>query len=53
MDRQTNDLWVADDIYDSFVEAVEDELSMGCGAWDMVDPKEIIAAVLNTYRQLG
>jgi len=35
------------DIPDSFVDAVEDQLSMGHAAWDMVDPREIIAAVLN------
>ena len=28
------------------VEQVEDELSMGHGAWDMVDPQELIGAVL-------
>lgn len=33
-------------VSDKLVETVEDELSMGVGAWDMVDPKEIIRAVL-------
>jgi hypothetical protein len=28
------------------VEAVEREVGMGHGAWDCVDPREIIAAVL-------
>ena len=28
------------------VEQVEDEVSMGHGAWDMVDPQELIGAVL-------
>jgi len=34
------------EVSDKLVEAVEDELSMGAGAWDMVDPKESIRAVL-------
>jgi hypothetical protein len=31
---------------DDVVQAVELEVGMGCGAWDMVDPKEIIRAVV-------
>jgi hypothetical protein len=31
----------------SLVEAIEQELSMGHQAWDMLDPREIIAAVMN------
>lgn len=38
-----------DEIDDAFVDQVEDELGMGCGAWDMIDPKAIIAAAVNVY----
>jgi hypothetical protein len=31
-------------VTDEIVDAVENEVGMGCGAWDMVPPKEIIAA---------
>ncbi len=40
-----------DDITDVDIEAVEFAVGMGCGAWDMVDPKEIIAAVLNLRKE--
>ena len=36
----------AKDISDEDVEAVEEEVGMGCGAWDCVNPKEIVAASL-------
>lgn len=32
------------DVTDDILDAVENEVGMGCGAWDMVPPKEIIAA---------
>ncbi len=35
-----------DMISDEFVEKVEDLIGMSHGGWDMVDPKEIIEAVL-------
>jgi hypothetical protein len=34
------------EVDDEFVEQVEDELGMGHGAWDMIDPEEICRAVL-------
>ena len=34
-------------ITDEDVEKVEDIVGMACGAWDMVDPKELIAACLS------
>lgn len=36
----------ANDIDDCIVENVESDLGMGHGAWDMVDPKQLIASVL-------
>jgi hypothetical protein len=33
-----------DDVTDDILDAVENEVGMGCGAWDCVPPKEIIAA---------
>lgn len=36
-----------EDITPEMVEAVEAAVGMGSGAWDCVDPKEIIAAALN------
>ena len=36
-----------DQIDDEFVEEVESECTLGSGAWDMVDPREIIAAAIN------
>lgn len=33
-------------IDDGFLEAVENALSMGHGAWDTIDPKEICAVVV-------
>jgi hypothetical protein len=32
------------DVTDEIVGSVENEVGMGCGAWDMVSPKEIIAS---------
>ncbi len=37
----------AKDVSDADVEAVEEAVGLGCGAWDCEDPKEIIAASLN------
>ncbi len=37
------------DIEDEFVDEVEHDCGMGCGAWDCVDPKEVIAAAINVY----
>lgn len=38
------------DISDGFVAMVEEECGMGSNAWDCVDPKDIIAAVLNIQK---
>ncbi len=35
------------DISDDLVEIIENEVGMGSNAWDMVNPKIIIAAILN------
>jgi hypothetical protein len=40
---------VAQPVTDADVEAVEAALGHGVGAWDMVDPKEIIRAAWNLY----
>ena len=37
----------ASEVGDGFVARIEAEVGMGHTAWDMIDPKEIIAAVLN------
>lgn len=37
------------EISDEWVEAVEDAVGHGSGGWDMVDPKDIIRAVLMTH----
>lgn len=42
-----------DDITDEHVETVEDAVSMGCNAWDMVDPKELIAASANVMQAIA
>lgn len=34
------------EVSDEFIEAVEDECGMGSGAWDTIDPREIILAVV-------
>lgn len=34
-------------VLDSDLDTIESEVGMGCNAWDMVDPKEIIAAAWN------
>jgi len=39
------------EITDNFVDAVEEKVGMSYGAWDMVDPKEIIAAVLSIIEE--
>lgn len=36
-------------VSDEFVETVENIVGMGHIAWDMVNPKEIIAAVIRIY----
>lgn len=36
-------------ITDEKLRDVEELVGMSCGAWDCVNPKEIIAAVLNVY----
>jgi len=38
---------------DGFIEQVEASVGMGCGAWDMVDPKELCAAVLSVAKLNG
>jgi hypothetical protein len=40
----TNQLVRLSYVTDDILDAVEDEVGMGCGAWDCVPPKEIIAA---------
>ena len=40
-------------IPDEMAEKVEDEIGMGSGAWDMVDPKAIIAAVIKIWHEMG
>ena len=37
-------------VSDEDVDAIESSVGMGCGAWDQVDPKEIIAAAWNRLR---
>lgn len=39
------------EVTDKFVEAVSEEVGMYPGAWDTVDPKLIIAAVLKVARE--
>lgn len=39
----------AEHITDDMVERVESRLSHGRGAWDMVDPKEIISASIAMF----
>lgn len=39
--------FTSEDVTDEMVDEVENAVSMGTGAWDMVDPKEIIAAAWN------
>lgn len=41
----------AEDVTDEVVDAVEDAIGMGRGAWDMVDHKELIAATCKTIGQ--
>ena len=43
-------LYCKSDVTPEDVEAVEDELGMGAGAWDMVDPASIIAAAWNLLK---
>ncbi len=40
-----------EDIDQTFIDAVENECGMGCGAWDMVDPREIILGVTKEYEK--
>jgi hypothetical protein len=39
--------WSIADITDDMVDFVEGEVGSGCRAWDMIDPREIIAAAIN------
>ncbi len=41
---------ITDDFLDTVYNAVDNacDVGVGCGAWDMVDEKEIIAAVINS-----
>lgn len=39
---EPDDTWTA--VPDEIVNAVENEVGIGCGAWDCVPPKQIIAA---------
>lgn len=39
------------EITDEFVEAVSEEIGMYPGAWDTIDPKRIVAAVLKVARE--
>ena len=39
--------FTTEDVTDEMVEAIDDAVSMGAGAWDMVDPKELTAAAWN------
>jgi len=39
------------EITDDQVREVEDAVGMACGAWDMVDPKEIIAASMSLKKE--
>jgi hypothetical protein len=36
-----------EEVTDEIIEAVENSVGMGVGGWDMVDPREIIAASVN------
>ena len=47
---RTTDLFGIGSVSDADVESVEDRVGMGAGAWDMVSPKEIIAAAWNRFR---
>lgn len=38
-----------DEVTEEMVELIEDIVGMGSNAWDCVDPREIIAAVINTF----
>ena len=40
------------EIDDEYVDAVELAVGMGSGAWDMIDPREIIRAVLTVHERL-
>lgn len=42
-----------DDITDEHVETVEGVVGSGCYAWDMVDPKELIAASANVMQAIA
>lgn len=41
--REDMPLWT-DEVIDQLVDAVEDEVGMGAGAWDTIDPRKIAAA---------
>ena len=45
-DSERRLVWLSD-VTDEILDLVENEVGMGCGAWDMVPPKEIIAASWN------
>lgn len=39
------------DITKEFIEKVEYEIGMGACAWDMVDPKYIVASIINVWME--
>ena len=47
IEKREGDPLTKDAVGDTDVEAVEEAVGMGCGAWDQVDPREIIAASWN------
>lgn len=40
-----------EDITEELLEKIEVELGMGSCAWDMIDPKHIIATVINVWNK--
>jgi hypothetical protein len=42
---------LAEEISDEFVEIIEQDVGFSSKAWDCVDPKQIIAAVLNITKE--
>ena len=45
LDKEAN--FEATDVSDEVLKSIEYEVGMGCGAWDCVEAKEIIAAAWN------
>jgi len=39
-------------VSDKFVEEVERKVGMGSNGWDLVNPKELIAEIINVYIKL-